>query len=310
MLERVLANWPLKLLALGLAFAIWVSVAGEPWILQDFQVPLDLGLPRDLVVSMNEPTTVTVRLRGRESLMRRLDPVPMALRLDLAGAAPGDQDLQLSPSSLVGVPRGVEVDFVRPDRMRLKLDRRLARDLPVEPTFIGRPATGFTVYGTEILPEVLSVEGPAAQVAELEVLRTSPIRLDGRSAPFVAHVGVVLDRPLVRITDPRPLEVRVVVDAQATERTFRGLPVDVTGVAGATTVVPATLDVTLSGPPRLLDRLERSQVRAVADATGLQPGPRPHTVDVRVVFENISAGDRTRILVKSIERRRVLVTVQ
>jgi YbbR domain-containing protein len=310
MLERVVSNWPLKLLALGLAFAIWVSVTGEPWILQDFQVPLDLRLPRDLVAATNAPTTVAVRLRGRESQMRRIDPVPLALRVDLGGATPGDQDLQLSPEDLVGIPRGVDVDFVRPERVRLTLDRRMARDLLVEPTFIGRPATGFMVYGTEILPEVLSIEGPASQVADLEVLRTSPIHLDGRQAPFVARVGVVLDRPLVRVVDPRPLEVRVVVDARATERTFNDVPVTVTGALRQVRVVPSALDVTLSGPPGILNRLGPAQVRAVADATGLPPGRRDHAVDVRVVFENISAGDRTRIVVKSIERRRVLVTVE
>jgi len=310
MLERVLANWPLKLLALGLAFAIWVSVAGERWILQDLQVPLDLSLAHDLVVSTNAPTTVTVRLRGLESRMRRLDPVPIALRVDLTDATPGDHDLLLSPRDLVGVPGGVEVDFVRPDRLRLQLDRRLKRDLPVEPTFLGRPATGFSVYGTEVTPEVLSVEGPASQVADLEVLRTSPIRLDGRSAPFVARVGIVLDRARVRVTDPRPLEVRVVVDARAAERTLESLPVEVVSAVGSVTVVPETLDVTLSGPPNVLKGLEPSQVRPVVDATGLVARSGPQAVDVRVVFENIPAGERMRILVKSISRKRVLVTVK
>jgi YbbR domain-containing protein len=310
MFERVLANWPLKLLALGLAFAIWVSVAGERWILQDVQVPLDLELGHDVVVSTNAPTTVSVRLRGRESRMRRLDPVPIALRVDLTDATPGDQDLLLSPHDLVGVPSGVEVDFVRPDRLRLQLDRRLARDLPVEPTFLGRPASGYTVYGTEITPEVLSVEGPASQVADLEVLRTSPIRLDGRAAPFVARVGIVLDRPRVRVTDPRPLDVRVVVDARATERTLEDLPVEVSGAAGRVSVLPETLDVTLSGPPKLIEKLARSQVRPLADATGLVSRAGPRAVDVRVQFENIPAAERMRILVKSISRRTVMVSVE
>jgi YbbR domain-containing protein len=310
MLERVLANWPLKLLALGLAFAIWVSVAGERWILQDLQIPLDLDLGRELVVSSQAPTTVTVRLRGRESRMRRLDPVPIALRVDLAKATPGDQDLLLSPQDLVGVPSGVDVDFVRPDRLRLQLERRLVRSLPIEPTFLGRPPAGYTVYGTEITPEVLSVAGPASQVADLEVLRTSPISLEGRTAPFVTRVGVVLERPWIRVTEPRPLEVRVVVDARATERRLEDLPVRIVGAAGPATVVPETLDVTLSGPPTILDRLERSQVRPVVDVAGLVARGAPQAVDVRVVFENIPAADRLRIHVKSTGRRSVLVTLE
>ena len=53
MLDRVLVNWPLKLFAVSLAFAIWVFVSGEDSIVQDFDVPLDLQLPNKLTTPMN-----------------------------------------------------------------------------------------------------------------------------------------------------------------------------------------------------------------------------------------------------------------
>ncbi len=70
MLDRVLVNWPLKVLAISLAFAIWVFVSGEKRIVKNFEVPLDLRLPDHLALLEAPQRTVSVRLRGPESLIR------------------------------------------------------------------------------------------------------------------------------------------------------------------------------------------------------------------------------------------------
>lgn len=309
MLDRVRANWPLKLLAIALAFAIWVSVTGENHIVQDFRVPLEVRLDDDRVLASAPPNTVTVRLRGAESLMRRLDPVPIVLRVEVAEAAFGEQDVQLTPDDLGGVPRGVEVDFIDPDRVRLSVDQRERREISIEPTFLGQPADGFAFYGASVAPESLIVEGPLSVMAEMTVLRTNPIRLDQRTAPFVARVGVVPESTLVHIRDNRAPEVRVFVDAAAVEKQVNGVRVTVSGSSFSTSAQPARLDLVFAGPPQIVDRLTPERVRLVADAGGLQPSAEPQNVDVRVDFVDISAEEQARISVKSISRRTVDVLV-
>ena len=145
MLDRILTNWPLKVLAIVLAFAIWVSVTGEKRTLQDFQVPLEVRVADELVLASTPPNTVTVRLRGSESLLRRLDPLPIVVRADLTDASTGEQDVQLSAGDIGGLPRGVEVDFIDPDRIRVVIAacrryirigeafRHLKREAPMHP---------------------------------------------------------------------------------------------------------------------------------------------------------------------------------
>jgi len=306
MLDRILDNWPLKLLAIVLAFAIWVSVTGEKRTLQDFEIPLEIRVADEHVLASMPPNTVTVRLRGSESLLRRLDPLPFVVRADLSEASVGEQDVQLTARDISGLPRGAEVDFIDPDRIRVVIDRRLTRELPVEPTFLGQPPEGFAFYGAQVAPETLPVEGPASQVSRLEVLRTNPIRLDDRTAPFRARVGVVPEGSLVRLLDPRPLEVGVVVDAAAVERRIERLPVRVAGGPPGAAARPETIDVTVSGPPQLLERLRRDQLRVVADAGRAAEAP-DSAVDVRVRFVDISPEDQERLSVKSVSRRRVRV---
>ena len=174
MLDRLAAHWPLKLLALALAFAIWVSVTGESRVVQDFRVPLEVQLRDKIALASSPPTTVDVRLRGVESVMRRLDPVRMVMRVDLREADEGEQDLVLARDSLSGVPRGVDVDFIDPNRVQVELVRVESFDLPVEPTLVGQPAAGYSLYDAIVNPKEISVEGPEEQVRGLEVTADQP----------------------------------------------------------------------------------------------------------------------------------------
>jgi len=307
MLDRLLSNWPLKLLALALAFAIWGSVTGENRVVQDVSVPLEIRLPEDRVAASPTPNTVTVRLRGAESLLRRLDPVPLAVRVDLSDAPLGEQDVQIAKSDLVNVPRGVEVEFIDPDRFSLDVDRRLRRELEVDVTFLGRPPEGCHFYGVEVLPKSVVVEGPESEIEEASVVRTNPIRLDQRTEPFTTRATAVPEGTFVRVVDPRPLEVRVDVDAAPVERKLESIPVQVVGADAGPRVSPARLDVTISGPPSLVDRIRPEQLRVIADASGLDLSSRAQEVEVRVEFAEIPARDLPRIAVKAVSRRRVSV---
>jgi YbbR domain-containing protein len=307
MLDRLLSNWPLKLLALALAFAIWVSVTGENQVVQDVSVPLDLRLSDDRVAASATPTTVTARLRGGESLMRRLDPVPLAVRVDLRGAPLGDQEVQIATTDLVNVPRGVEVEFIDPDRFPLTVDRRLRRDLEIEVTFLSSPPEGYHFYGAEVRPRSVVVEGPESELKQTAVIRTNPIRLDQRTEPFRERVSAVPEGTYVRLVDPRPLEVRVEVDVAPVERTLEGIPVEVAGASDGASVSPAVLDVTISGPPALVGRIRPDQVRVIADAGELESSSQAQRVDVRVEFANIPARDLPRIAAKGVSRRQVSV---
>ena len=308
MLDRILSNWPLKMLAGVLAFAIWVSITGEARVVQDFAVPLELDLPDGLTPGSSPPTTVSVRLRGPESVMRRLDPVPITVLADLRDAAPGHQEVLLQRAGVSGVPRGIEIDFIDPDRIPLEVETRSRRELPVDPTILGQPAEGYAFYTAQVTPERLRVDGPASQVDQLEVLRTTPIRLDGRTGSFVARAGVAPEGELVRVLDPNLLSVRVVVDAAAVERRLENLHVETAGAPPGSTVKPEILHVILSGPPRLVDRLSPDQVRLYAHVN-IEPGEMdPVEATVRVELLNLTPDERARIEVKSISRRQVVVT--
>lgn len=309
-LFRVLVRrWPLKLLSLGLAVIVWAAVTGENPIVQDYKVPLDVAVGSQWLVSGPPPSAANVRLRGTESLLRRVDPLALGLRVDLRSAGAGEHNVQLGAAQMTGVPQGVDVESVEPGRVKVVLAKKLRRMLPVVPAVSGSTAPGYATYGFEVSPDTVEVEGPAAKLETVTRVRTDAIPLDGRSASFTVRVNALPESAALRVLDPRPLDVRVVLDVAPREMAFDGIPVAFTGQAYEAVAVPPTVRVVIAGPPAALSRLRSRQIRAVADLTGLGPRSGLQSAPVRVDLSAVPERDRPLLSVKSASRPRVDVRV-
>lgn len=307
MLDLIFRRWPLKLLALAIAFAVWVAVTGDTRIVSTYRVPLDVALPPELMLTGSPPSTVNVLLRGPETVLRRIDSFSLEVNVDLRDADPGERSVTLSADSLVGLPAGAEVARVEPDRLTLTVARRMRKTVPVVPSFVGTPPPGYAFYWGEARPDVLEVEGPEDVVSALERLRTDPIHLEGRTEPFLSRVGAVPDSPTVRVLDARAVEVRAMVDVSPVERRLPEVPVVLAGGKGDLDVAPTTVEVVLAGPAKVLERIPGDRVRAVADLTGLPALEGPAELPVRVDFVGVSVDDLARLTVRSLRPGKVRV---
>jgi YbbR domain-containing protein len=308
MRERLLRDWPLKLLALALAFAIWISITGQDRTLRDVVVPLEIDFGSERIAEVAPPTAVTVRLEGPQTTVRKLDPLRLAVRIDVRDAPLGQREFPLTTSHLTGVPRGVDVSRFDPDRVGLVLTRRGQREVEIEPELVGGPPEGHTLYGVSITPTTVAVEGPQSAVDAMRGLRTEAIPLELQTAPFTVDVGLVPEHPLVRVIDADDVEVEVLVDAAPVEQVFDAVPVGLPFTStGSVTLRPSTVRVVLAGPPWLIDELEPTQVSAVADVE--PPGPsRAERVPVRVELR-IAEKRKRMVTVRSVRPARVSVQV-
>lgn len=298
-------RWHLKVLALAIAFAIWLAVTGEGRGVQDFRVPVDVVLGTGATLSGSPPTNVTVRLRGPDSLLRRVDPYDLTLRVDLRDAAAGDRTVQLTPRHVAGVPRDVEVALIDPDRLRLAVAKKKRREVAVVPTIVGKPPRGYQVYRALPRPEALLVEGPEAKVSSLTRLGTDPIRITEQSEPFTARVGAVPEGSDLRVVDTRPLDVIVYIDLAAVTAVIERVPVFGAGAAGPVTISPSTISVTVTAPSALIPKLRAGHVRAVVDLNGAPDQPSVAGAPLRIEFPGLDTEERAKVTVKSLSRAKV-----
>ena len=301
----VVRRWHLKLLALALAVAVWVAVTGEGRGVQDFRIPVDVVLSAGATLAGTPPANVTVRLRGPDSLLRRMDPYDLTLRVDLRDEAGGERTVQLTPRNVAGVPRDVEVASIDPDRLRLGVARKKRREVQVVPTIVGRPPRGYQVYRAVAQPEALMVEGPETRISAVTRLTTDAIHVETRSEPFTARVDAIPDGGDVRVIDARPLDVIVYIDLAPVTATIDRVPVVAAGVADGVVLVPSTISVSVSAPSALIPKLRAGHVRAVADLNGSAGSSSIAGAALRVELTGLDAEERAKVTVLALSRKKV-----
>lgn len=117
----VLHNWGLKLLALALSFLLWATYTAEPVAEEKYEAPIVFrNLPEGTHLSGEEPAVAHVVMRGRATLLRRLQPSDLALTVDLTGQAPGESVVRLTQRH-INLPLGTEVVRITPAQARVRL---------------------------------------------------------------------------------------------------------------------------------------------------------------------------------------------
>jgi YbbR domain-containing protein len=205
-------TWGLRLLALAIAITIWFSVSLDERRKLSSEKVVEASVrynrPRGYVI-LDPVGTVEVGLRGTEKAIRQLNPYMVDVEVDLGSRSEGQVTINLTPENVLA-PEGLEVVSIRPNVLRLELDREISQRVPVEPTLVGEPAGGSTVGEPEVLPNQVLVTGPESLLTRLKTLKTDPISLDGRAISFaVKDVEVVSPDPLIQVVEPSRVWVQV-----------------------------------------------------------------------------------------------------
>jgi len=121
MIAVIARHWELKLLALAFAAGLWVFVMSSERTNLTLPLPLQLdAVPPGLVVTGEKLESVEVQLHGLRAALSRVSPDSLRVRVNLAGAGPGELVVSLGPDQVV-VPPGVRVLRVNPAIVRVGL---------------------------------------------------------------------------------------------------------------------------------------------------------------------------------------------
>jgi YbbR domain-containing protein len=123
MMGFITRHWEIKLLALAFSAGLWVFVMTSEKTNVVLTLPLEFdSVPRGLVVNLERPDRVEVQLHGLRAALSSMSPESLRVRVNLAGARPGDLVVSLGPEQIV-VPPGVSVLRVTPAVVRVALVR-------------------------------------------------------------------------------------------------------------------------------------------------------------------------------------------
>ena len=224
------------LLALVLGFAVWMSAvtAADPDETRTpLTVPLEIiGQDPSLIITNDIPASVEVSLRAPRSIWEQLTTQENAVRaiIDLSTLSAGEH--QLPVQVLISV-RPVQIIFVNPPTVTVKMEPLAVQTLPVSLSLSGQPAIGYQAGEVTIEPTEVIISGPQSlvdqvararvfinlddvretieQAMQIEIVDEKNIPLEGITInPESVHINI----PLSQQGGFRDVAVKVVVHGQ------------------------------------------------------------------------------------------------
>lgn len=146
-----------------------VDFEGESWLLEN----------RNLMITDGMDTTVDLELSGNRSDLNKLNRSNVTLKVDLTKIyEAGETELSFTPGYPSEVsPSAITVDSRNPASIKLTVEKRLTREIPVNVLFTGAVPEGFIADTENALLDypVVNIKGPASVV---ELVKQAVVEVD------------------------------------------------------------------------------------------------------------------------------------
>ena len=149
-----------------------VSFEGESWLLEN----------RNLIITDGMDTTVDLELSGNRSDLNKLNRSNITLKVDLTKIyEAGETELSFTPGYPSEVsPSAITVESRNPASIKLKVEKRLTKPIPVNVVFTGAVPEGFIADTENVVLDypTINIKGAASLVEQIAQARIE-IDLEG-----------------------------------------------------------------------------------------------------------------------------------
>ena len=281
---RIIANWPAKILALVVALLIFVIHRVNNLQERTLEIPIELVLPSDLLVSAPFQNKVNLTMKGdRGEAISILTAADFRALVDLSlYSEKGEYSVAVRiVQHEDSLNSNVYVDRMEPEEIRVSIDYAATKVVPIVVSMKGVPKIGYYLATYSLLPERVKILGPASRVESLSEVTTEPVDLTGKAESFAAQIGLSLQNEYLEFTEVQSTEFRGIIREERAERRFSGV-----------SLVPVNLDpslvmepieeigvIRIEGMKLFLDSMDDSMLILRVDFSEIR-GPGEYTLSV------------------------------
>ncbi len=262
-------NLGLKIGALLIAVLMFSLVHGAEDMERSIYVDVVVEPPPDadkMLLVSEIPDRVRLRLRGSRSRLNALrqdDLHPVEVRLKSTS-----EPSYYFEEEQFDMPAGIEVTQVTPSSFDFRWVKQAERDVPVEVSLSGELKEGLEWAGpAEVVPTLVRVQGPRDVVNAIQQVRTTDIDVSNLGIGVMQRDVPLIGPPSHTRFDSQTALVTLRVQLEMKERALSAMSVEVEGGA-VRSLRPRRVSLLLRGPAALVDELDPSLLRVVADVSG------------------------------------------
>lgn len=172
-------NLTYKILAVTLAVFLWFFVTFKGQTETSIDIPIEFkNVPSDMEILRQSIKKVSVSISARERIIRELTQNNVRVVIDLSNVKIGENSLPITRSS-IKLPRGTDILRIEPSLVKVVMDKKVQKTVPIKPITTGQPEKGFVVASVTATPSSIVIEGPQKELEKIRNIKTEPVDIEG-----------------------------------------------------------------------------------------------------------------------------------
>ncbi len=278
------ADWPAKVLSLAVALLLTLFFNLTRLEQRTINIPLTVSLNDEMAPSSQYPRMVRVILRGERDVIYSIREDEVSASLDLAeykneGVFKAPIRLEKRGNALTADPLEIHPE---PSEIAIGLERRMAKKVPVTPSFKGFLESGFELTTFDLVPSEVTVSGPAGLVARTTEVSTDTIELSGKKSDFTANVRLLKKESLLSLDGKETVIFSAKVRKSLDIKNFVNIKIYPQGLSASleiTDILP-TGNVRMHIPEEAMGNFDQNALLSIDLSTLTKPGT--YMLDVAV----------------------------
>ena len=154
---------------------IWFSFARGLETLVTLEVPVEfMNRKSEMEIFAASASSVKLQLSGSGSLIKSVRPDQVKVKLNLANAVPGSNQIPIARNS-IALPPGIQLKQVDPQALEVTLDLPVEKSLPLQADWTGKLADGLILEDVRMVPDTVKVVGGSLMLKDIQTIYTEKI---------------------------------------------------------------------------------------------------------------------------------------
>lgn len=177
--KLITENLTFKLISIALAIFLWFFVTFRGQTETSIEVPLEFkNIPPEMEVLKQSVKKVTVGISARERILKELSKNDVRVVMDLSNVKLGENTTPITKSS-VKLPRGIDILRIEPSQLKIYMDKKSTKIVPVKVQVSGNPAKGYKIVSVISEPSNIKIEGAQKEIDKIKAIKTEPVNVEG-----------------------------------------------------------------------------------------------------------------------------------
>lgn len=270
---------------LSLLISLFIFACTREPLETNLLIPIGFSsLPDDLVRMPSHTNNLEIRIRGPAKLVQNASQEEVSYIVDLytdlvmdpagttSSIGPGLYSIPIMDKRIPLNP-GITILKITPTYVKVKLERKMIKRLPVHVPYTGETAPGFTALDAETIPGVVEVTGAHSIIEPLMFIMTKPVDITNAKEDFKKNLPLDL-APSTKVDPTGAIVVASIpiVETIVTQD-FKNLKIITINSSNPTNVVPPFMEIKVKGPLNTLKKDDiKETFKIYIDLVGLPPG--------------------------------------